>query len=115
MELFSNNLIDRFGKLPLQVIDLLKSIELKWIGVKLGFDKIILKKNTLICHYIGNSEDMNDIKNFKTLINFVNTNSELSDISEKNTKNGSRMVIKFFKIFSINSAYELLEKIIKTQ
>ena len=115
LELFSNNLIDRFGKLPLQVIDLLKSIELKWIGVKLGFDKIILKKNTLICHYIGNSEDMNDSKNFKTLINFVNINSELSDISEKNTKNGSRMVIKFFKIFSINSAYELLEKIIKTQ
>ena len=55
---------------------------------------------------------MNDSKNFKALINFVNANSELSDISEKNTRNGSRMVIKFFKIFSINSAYELLEKII---
>ena len=115
LALFNNNLIDRFGKLPLQVIDLLKSIELKWIGVKLGFDKIILKKNTLICHYIGNSEDTNDSKNFKALITFVNANSELSNISEKNTKNGSRMVIKFFKIFSINSAYELLEKIIKIQ
>ena len=115
LEIFNNNLIDRFGKLPLQVIDLLKSIELKWIGIKLGFDKIILKKNTLICHYIGNGEDINDIQNFKALIDFVNTNSELSDISEKNTKHGSRMVIKFFKIYSINSAYELLEKIIKIQ
>ena len=67
-------------------------------------------KRTL-CLWV-NSEDMNDSKNFKALINFVNANSELSDISEKNTRNGSRMVIKFFKIFSINSAYELLEKII---
>ena len=58
---------------------------------------------------------MNDSENFKALITFVNANSVLSDISEKNTKNGSRMVIKFFKILSINSAYELLEKIIKIQ
>jgi hypothetical protein len=69
----------------------------------------------LICHYIGNGEDINDIQNFKALIDFVNTNSEISDISEKNTKHGSRMVIKFFKIYSINLAYELLEKIIKIQ
>ena len=115
LELFNENLIDRFGKLPLQVIDLLKSIELKWIGVMLGFDKIILKRNTLICHYIGNSKDMNDGQKFNALIDFVNANSQLCDISEKHTKKGSRMVIKFFKIYSINSAYELLEKIIKIQ
>jgi len=112
LELFNNNLIDRFGELPFQVIDLLKSIELKWLGIQLDFDKIILKRNTLICYFIGNKE--NNI-NFMKLINFVNLNSKLSHISEKHTKEGNRMVIKISKIHSINSAYKLLEKIIKTQ
>ena len=112
LELFNNNLIDRFGELPFQVIDLLKSIELKWLGIRLDFDKIILKRNTLICYFIGNKE--NNI-NFMKLINFVNLNSKLSHISEKHTKEGNRMVIKIFKINSINSAHKLLEKIIKTQ
>ena len=112
LELFKNNLIDRFGELPFQVIDLLKSIELKWLGIQLDFDKIILKRNTLICYFIGNKE--NNI-NFMKLINFVNLNSKLSHISEKHTKEGNRMVIKIFKINSIILAHKLLEKIIKTQ
>jgi len=112
LELFNKNLIDRFGELPLQVIDLLKSIELKWLGIRLGFDKIILKRNTLICYFIGNNDNN---ENFLKLIKFANLNHKLSNISEKQTKEGNRMVIKFFNIHSINSAQKLLEKIIKTQ
>ena len=76
------------------------------------------RKESIVRNLIGKQLNMNyinDIQNFKALIDFVNTNSEISDISEKNTKQGSRMVIKFFKIYSINLAYELLEKIIKIQ
>ena len=76
------------------------------------FDKIILKRNTLICYFIGNND--NNV-NFLKLIKFVNLNSKLSNISEKYTKDGNRMVIKFFKIDSISSAQKLLEKIIKTE
>tara|TARA_B100000427_G_scaffold94147_1_gene77679 strand:+ start:2968 stop:6249 length:3282 start_codon:yes stop_codon:yes gene_type:complete len=112
LELFNRNLIDRFGQLPFQVVDLLKSIELKWLGIQLDFDKIILKRNTLICYFIGNND--NNV-NFLKLIKFVNLNSKLSNISEKYTKDGNRMVIKFFKIDSISSAQKLLEKIIKTE
>ena len=39
-------IIDRFGELPTQVIDLLNSVRIKWITIKLGFEKIIMKQDT---------------------------------------------------------------------
>ncbi len=109
LDVFKSNLIDRFGEFPIQVIDLLKSIELKWLGIKLGFDKIILKNNVLICHYFENDKN----HNFKKIINYINLNPDFSTISEKRTSEGERMIIKFFKMHSIDSAYSLLEEIIK--
>ena len=109
LDIFKSNLIDRFGEFPIQVIDLLKSIELKWLGIKLGFDKIILKNNVLICHYFENDKN----HNFNKIINYINLNSDFSTISEKRTSGGDRMIIKFFKMYSIDSAYSLLEEIIK--
>ena len=41
-------LADRFGSLPEIVVELLKSIELRWLAIELGFEKIILKKNMLL-------------------------------------------------------------------
>ena len=109
LDVFKSNLIDRFGEFPIQVIDLLKSIELKWLGIKLGFDKIILKNNVLICHYFENDKN----HNFNKIINYINLNPDFSTISEKRTSEGERMIIKFFKMHSIDSAYSLLEEIIK--
>ena len=54
---FTNILEDRFGKLPNQTIDLVKTIELKWLGIEIGFEKIILKNNKIDCQFISNKED----------------------------------------------------------
>ena len=43
LELFKIQLIDRFGYLPTETVNLLESVKLKWIGKELGFRKIILK------------------------------------------------------------------------
>jgi transcription-repair coupling factor (superfamily II helicase) len=44
---FGVRIEDRFGKLPKQVNDLIKSVRLKWLGRKLGFEKIVLKQQNL--------------------------------------------------------------------
>ncbi len=51
---YERNLIDRFGPIPSEVDDLLKSIALKWICRDLGFEKIVLKKNIMLCYFIKN-------------------------------------------------------------
>ena len=43
LQKFENELIDRFGNLPKEAVNLLKSVELKWLAAEIGFDKIVMK------------------------------------------------------------------------
>ncbi len=51
---FKLQVTDRFGIMPEQAENLLKSVELKWLGIRLNFEKITLKKNTLYGSFISN-------------------------------------------------------------
>jgi transcription-repair coupling factor (superfamily II helicase) len=53
---FSKNLEDRFGPLPKPVIDLLNTVRLRWIAKDLGFEKIALRDNLMIAHFVSNQE-----------------------------------------------------------
>jgi transcription-repair coupling factor (superfamily II helicase) len=48
---FENNLTDRFGPVPKQIIDLIDLIKLRETAKKLGFVKIVLKNNLLIATF----------------------------------------------------------------
>lgn len=53
---FYTELEDRFGKLPKQSEDLFEVVKMRWKAVKLGFEKIVLKNNTLILHFVNDQE-----------------------------------------------------------
>ncbi|MDR9401122.1 MAG: transcription-repair coupling factor, partial [Psychroflexus sp.] len=44
---------DRFGDLPPQAEDLLKTVELKWIAKDIGMEKIVLKNQKMIGYFIA--------------------------------------------------------------
>lgn len=50
---FSEQLIDRFGKLPTEVIALIDSVRLKWAGKDLGMEKIVLSEMRMRCYFPG--------------------------------------------------------------
>jgi transcription-repair coupling factor (superfamily II helicase) len=50
---FSEQLIDRFGKLPTEVIALIDSVRLKWAGKDLGMEKIVLAEMRMRCYFPG--------------------------------------------------------------
>src|SRR5690606_17805548 len=51
---FESELIDRFGPLPAQVADLFDTVRCRWLGVNLGFERLMLKDETLKCYFINN-------------------------------------------------------------
>ncbi len=51
---FREMLVDRFGPLPPPSGDLLKVVELRWLARRLGVEKIVLKKSTLIAYFVSN-------------------------------------------------------------
>ena len=58
LQQFSNRLTDRFGPIPKQTEELIKTIRLRWIARKIGFEKIVLKKGIFIGHFVGNKESL---------------------------------------------------------
>ncbi|MBV2165056.1 MAG: transcription-repair coupling factor, partial [Kaistella sp.] len=57
LQKFENELTDRFGKLPSEAKNLLKSVELKWIAAEIGFDKIVLKNGVFLGYFPPNPQD----------------------------------------------------------
>jgi transcription-repair coupling factor (superfamily II helicase) len=50
---FEQELIDRFGALPPQVVDLLDTVRCRKLAVDLGFEKMMLKDEVLKCYFIN--------------------------------------------------------------
>lgn len=47
LEQFAGRMKDRFGNMPRQLNDLIRSVKLKWLGRRLGFEKIALRQKSL--------------------------------------------------------------------
>jgi len=50
---FHKEMIDRFGPMPPQVGDLFDTVRVRKLAVGLGFEKMILKEDTLRCYFIN--------------------------------------------------------------
>ncbi|MCL4121657.1 UNVERIFIED_CONTAM: hypothetical protein GTU68_044135 [Idotea baltica] len=53
---FKADLIDRFGALPNEVNELIYGMRLKWIAIKLGFERVILKNEKIRCFFPMNHD-----------------------------------------------------------
>jgi transcription-repair coupling factor (superfamily II helicase) len=51
---FVEEVRDRFGEIPKSVEELINSVRLRWLGEKLGFEKLSLKSDKLRAYFIGN-------------------------------------------------------------
>ncbi len=50
---FHIEMADRFGPIPTSVEDLFTTVRCRWLAVKMGFEKMTLKDNTLRCYFIN--------------------------------------------------------------
>jgi transcription-repair coupling factor (superfamily II helicase) len=56
LDKYAQQLLDRFGPLPLQVVDMLTAIRCRKVAKELGFEKLILKNEQLRLYFINNPE-----------------------------------------------------------
>jgi transcription-repair coupling factor (superfamily II helicase) len=54
LEKFREQLADRFGPVPKELLELFNAVRMKWIATKLGMERIHLKKKHLKCYFIEN-------------------------------------------------------------
>ena len=114
LQKFELEITDRFGELPIQVVDLLNSVRLKWLAKHFGIERLILKKKRMICYFISDQQSsFYNTTTFTNVIQYTQKNPTTCVMKEKETKAGLRLLLTFIRIDSIEKALETLQKIEK--
>jgi len=112
LQTFEKELMDRFGELPVQAIDLLDSVRIKWLAKNLGLERVILKQKRMVGYFISNQQsDFYQSETFRSLLTYVQKNSKMCVMKEKETKKGLRLLITFIRIGSVEKALQVLSEI----
>jgi len=107
---YEAHLVDRFGELPTQAIDLLNSVRIKWIASKIGLEKVVMKQGKLIGYFIADQQSgFYQTQAFTRVLQYVQTHSHTCTMKEKKTRSGLRLLLTFEKITSVDRALKVLE------
>jgi transcription-repair coupling factor (superfamily II helicase) len=105
---FGEKLADRFGPLPGQTKNLLDTIRLRRLARKIGFEKLILRKNRMVCHFISNKDSPYfQSSQFTAILEFIKSNPP--DCKMKEEK--ERLILIFREVNSVKTALGKLEQV----
>jgi len=110
LQKFEAELVDRFGDLPPQVVDLLNSVRIKWIALDIGLERVLMKKKRLVGYFISDQESsFYQSPSFGKVIQLVQQNPQKLKMKEKQTRNGLRLLLTIEKINSVEDALKALK------
>ncbi|WP_281616040.1 transcription-repair coupling factor [Flammeovirga sp. SubArs3] len=105
IEKFSKDLQDRFGPMPQPVVDLLKTVRMRWVSQKLGIEKLILKNDMLKAYLLEHTQaSYYQSEEFGKILMYVQSHPKICQIKE--TK--KRLILNIEEVTDINRALEVL-------
>lgn len=99
---------DRFGKMPEELLRLFDIVRIRQLGIKLGFEKIIIKNGVMIAFFISNAmsryyrSDM-----FAKILENVSANPKLFELKQ----NDNKLRVFSRNVDGIAKAYSILKKL----
>ena len=108
LENMRSRLEDRFGKMPEELKRLFDIVRIRQLGVKLGFEKIIIKNGVLIAFFISNplSQYYRSDK-FSKILENVSENPKLFELKQ----NDNKLRVFARNVDGTEKAYVLLKKL----
>jgi transcription-repair coupling factor (superfamily II helicase) len=83
LQAFDNELQDRFGPIPKQVEDLFDTVRCRKLAVELGFEKMILKDESLKCYFINKADSpYYESDTFHNILNFIQTQTNKARLKQ---------------------------------
>jgi transcription-repair coupling factor (superfamily II helicase) len=105
---FEAELEDRFGPLPGVTVELMNVVRLRWMAIRLGFEKIILKKGLMIIHFVSNPDSAYYATDtFRAVLAFVQGQGRKFRMKETNGK----LTLATDPVIAISEAIGILQKI----
>lgn len=113
LQKFENELIDRFGNLPKEAINLLKSVELKWLASEIGFDRIVMKNGIFLGYFPDNPQDkFYQSEKFRNIIAYLSQNPREAQLKEKSGKEGNQLMMRKDAVKNVDEVNVLLHRIL---
>ncbi|SOE21588.1 transcription-repair coupling factor (superfamily II helicase) [Spirosomataceae bacterium TFI 002] len=108
LESFRESLIDRFGKLPEEVVQLFEVVKIRWKAEKLGFEKVTLKSNILKCYFVSSKhEEYYQTDKFGRILDYVKKNPRLCSLKQVKDK----LILKVENVSSIDTVEQFFDKL----
>lgn len=108
LQIFTEELIDRFGPIPKQVEELLITIRCRWLAKELGFEKLILKNTQLRFYFINNPESPYfESETFNYILTYIQTRTNTARLKQV----GKNFMLMVDKVKNMGDVYSFLQAI----
>lgn len=108
LESFKSSLIDRFGKAPEELTELLETVRLRWLAQHLGFEKLSLKNNMLKCYFVSSKHaEYYQAEKFGKILDYVKTHPRICALKQVKDK----LFLKVENMTNIPEAKAFLDKL----
>ena len=112
LDQFVFELEDRFGPLPITSQALIQSVQLKWLVADLHFEKVVLKKNKLICYFDTTStNNFFQSDDFIRMVKQLQCHSKKGILKEKKQGENKRLLLSFEDVNTIEDALRYLKEL----
>jgi transcription-repair coupling factor (superfamily II helicase) len=112
LEEFEKRLTDRFGPLPGPAKDLLQVVRIKWIAIRLGIEKILLKNNLMIANFVSDPDSsFYRSQAFLSVMSHINRFPQRMKVKQKESK----LSLTIADVKTVDEAITLLNGFIKNQ
>jgi transcription-repair coupling factor (superfamily II helicase) len=103
---FTTSIKDRFGPIPVPVLDLMETVRLRWLAEKLGFEKVVIKNESMKCYFLpSDNERYFQSAAFGKVIAYVQSHPKSCHMKEHKT----RLILRIDEVLSIGKAIEVMQ------
>jgi len=111
LQSFHKEMIDRFGALPAQVEDLFTTVRCRKIAVELGFEKMVLKDDTLRCYFINKPDSPYFESNiFHSILKYIQTQTNSARLKQT----GKNFLLIVEEVQSMPNLHKFLHQMHRT-
>ncbi|MDR1172312.1 MAG: transcription-repair coupling factor [Bacteroidales bacterium] len=104
---FEQELVDRFGPIPAPSRELISVIRLRWLAVRLGFEKITLRNERLLVYFVSDQKSpYYESAGFHRILCHIQQNPRLFRMKEAKDK----LAMSVSPVKNIGQCMEILEK-----
>ena len=108
---FIIRLKDRFGPLPKQVMELFEGLRIRWIGKRLGMERLMYKNNKLRCYFLGNARSsFYETPFFQTMLQLLTTYEFKKDWHLK--QSNESLILGMDHVKNLKEVKRVLEKLL---